>query len=117
MRIHFKHVGHANCYLKTCKRILASNLIGPDGGRIPTQRVRNALCQGLGYSNYDDLKRVMARRRDNDYYLPSPNDLRAAFASALALALAVAEGYGFLPPEPAETFALRHAGELVRRWY
>jgi hypothetical protein len=31
VRIPFKHVGHANCYLKTCKRILANNLIGPDG--------------------------------------------------------------------------------------
>jgi hypothetical protein len=57
----------------------------------------------------------MAQRRGHDYSPPSPENSLAAFAKGLSLALAVAEGYGFLPPEPAETFALRHAEEIVRR--
>jgi len=61
MRILFRNIGQAEFYLKVSKRTLANNLIVPDGGRLPTQRVRNALCKGLGYSSYDDLKLIMSR--------------------------------------------------------
>jgi hypothetical protein len=110
-------MGHANWFLKTCKKILANHLIGPDGGRLPTQRVRNALCRGVGYNSYDELKFIMAQHPDWTLYPASPDDLQAAFAKGISLALAVAEGYGFRPPEPTDAFALRHAKELVQGWY
>lgn len=117
MRIPFKHKGQADFYLKTCKKILANNLIGPDGGRLPTQRVRNALCRGVGYNSYDDLKFIMAEHPNWSHYPASPDELQAAFAKGISLAIAVAEGYGFRPTELTDAFALRHAKEIVQGWY
>jgi hypothetical protein len=116
MRILFRNIGQAEFYLKTSKRTLADNLIAPDGGRLPTQRVRNALCKGLGYSSYDELKFIMSQGREYDNLSPSPDDLHRAFSKGFSLALAVAEECGFQHPEPADTLALRLAGEFLRDW-
>lgn len=116
MRILFRNLGQAEFYLKTSKKALANNLIAPDGGRLPTQRVRNALCKGLGYSSYDELKLIMSRRHEVDASFPPLDDLRMAFSKGFSLALAVAEEYGFRLPEPADTLALRLAGEILRDW-
>jgi len=66
VRILFRNLGQAEFFLKTSKKALANNLIAPDGGRLPTQRVRNALCKGLEYSSYDELKLIMSRRHEGD---------------------------------------------------
>jgi hypothetical protein len=116
MRILFRHLGQAEFCLKTCKRTLANNLIAPDGGRLPTQRVRNAFCKGLGYSSYDELKLVMSRRHEGNNSSPTPDDLRGAFSKGFSLALVVAEGYGFRLPEPADTLAPCLAEEVLRHW-
>jgi|SRR5215213_4495604 len=114
MRILFRNLGQAEFYLKTIKRTLAIHLIAPDGGRLPTQHVRNALCKGLGYSSYDELKRIMNQRHEPDNFLPKPVDLHRAFSKGFSLALAVAEEYGFRLPEPADTLALRLTEEVLR---
>lgn len=84
MRILFRNLGQAEFYLKACKKTLANNLIAPDGGRLPTQRVRNALCKGLGYSSYDELKITMSRRRECDNSFPLPDDLHGAFSKSVS---------------------------------
>jgi hypothetical protein len=116
MRIHFKNLGQAEFYLKKGKRTLANNLIAPSGGRLPMQRVRNALCRGVEYSSYDELRLIMSRRHEYDNSIPPPDDLHSAFSKGFSLALAVAEEYGFRLPEPADTLALRLAGEILRDW-
>ena len=116
MRILFRNLGQSEFYLKTCKKLLATSLIAPNGGRLPTQRIRNAFCKGLGYSSYDELKITMSRRRESDTSSPPLDDLQRAFAKGFSLALAVAEEYGFRFPEPADTLALHLAGEILRDW-
>jgi len=114
MRILFRNLGQAEFHLKTSKRILANNLIAPDGVRLPTQRVRNSLCQGLGYRSYDELKLIMSWRHEYDNPFPSPDDLHRAFSKGFSLAIAVAEEYGFRLLEPSDTLAPRLAGEVLR---
>lgn len=116
MRIPFSNLGHAEFYLKACKKTLANSLTAPDGGRLPTQRIRNAFCKGLGYSSYDELKIIVRQRREFDNSSPPLDDLRGACAKGFSLALAVAEEYGFRLPEPADTLALQLAGEILRDW-
>lgn len=112
MRILFRNLGQAEFYLRTSKRALRNNLIGPDGKRLPTQRVRNAVCNGLGYRSYDELKLIMSQRHEGHDSSPRPDDLYRALSKGFSLALAVAEEYGFRPPEPADTFVPRLAGEI-----
>jgi hypothetical protein len=114
MHILFRNLGQAEFYLKTCKRALANNLIAPDEGRLPTQRVRNALCNGLGYSSYDKLKLIMSRRHEGDNSFPASDELHWAFYKGFSLALAIAEEYGFRLPEPTAKLAVRLAGEILR---
>lgn len=116
MRILFRNIGQAEFFLKTSKKALANNLIAPDGGRLPTQRVRNALCKGLGYSSYDELKIIMSNRHEDDSPLPSSEDLHWAFYNGFSLALGVAEECGFRLPEPAAKLAVRLAEETLRDW-
>jgi hypothetical protein len=116
VRILFRNLGQAEFYLKACKKALANSLIAPDGGRLPTQRIRNAFCRGLGYNSYDELKLVMRLQRGFDNPSPPPDDLNGALSEGFSLAFAVAEGYGFRLPEPADTLALRLAGEVLRDW-
>lgn len=116
MRILFRNIGQAEFFLKTSKKALANNLIAPDGGRLPTQRVRNALCKGLGYSSYDELKIIMSQPHEDDSAFPSSEDLHWAFYNGFSLALAVAEECGFRLPEPAAKLAVRLAEETLRDW-
>ena len=71
---------------------------------------------GLGYSSYDELKLIMSRRHEGDNSFPSSDDLHKAFSKGFSLALAVAEEYGFWLPEPADTLAIRLAGEVLHDW-
>lgn len=116
MRIPFSNLGQAEYYLKACKKLLANSLIAPDGGRLPTQRIRNAFCKGLGYNSYDELKITMSRRHESDTSSPPLDDLQKAFAKGFSLALAVADEYGFRLPEPADKLASQFAGEILRDW-
>ena len=116
MRVLFRNLGQAEFYLKTCKKTLASNLTTPDGGRLPNQRIRNALCKGLGYSSYDELKLIMGRRHEGDNPSTPSDDLHKAFSQGFSLALAIGEEYGFRLPEPVDTLAPRIAEETLRDW-
>lgn len=116
MRILFRNLGQAEFFLKTSKEILANNLIAPDGGRLPTQRIRNALCKGLGYSSYDELKLIMSGEHECNNSCPPPDDLHRAFSKGFSLAFAIAEEYGFRLPEPTDTLALRLGEEILRDW-
>ena len=116
MRILFRHQGQANRFLKVSKKTLENNLIAPEGGRLPTQRVRNALCKGLGYSSYEELKLIMSQRREYDNSPPSLDDLHRAFSKGFSLALAIAEEFRFRLPEPADTLPPQLAGEVLRDW-
>lgn len=116
MRIHFNNLGHAKLYLKASKRLLDKNLISPDGGRLPTQRLRNAFCKGWGYSSYEDLMRIMRTPREYDNSLLTPGDLRWAFYEGFSLALMIAEEYGFRLPEPPARLAVRLTEEVLWDW-
>lgn len=116
MRILFRNMGQADFFLKTNKRALENNLATPDGGRHPTQRVRNAFCKGLGYNSYDELKLIMGGRPEDANFLPPLDDLYRASSKGFSLAFVIAEEYGFRLPEPADPLALRLAGEILRNW-
>lgn len=116
MRVDFKHPGQARRFLKLCKQILEDGLTAPDGERLPTQRVRNAFCRGIGYSHYDELKRTMERRNRVYTRPPAEDDLLRAVTKGFSLAFAVVEGYRFSLPEPADTLVPRLAEEFVRGW-
>lgn len=116
MRVDFKHPGQARRFLKLCKQILEDGLTAPDGERLPTQRVRNAFCWGIGYKNYDELMLTMERRDRIYTHPPAEDDLLVAVTEGFSLAFAVAEGYRFSLPEPADTLAPRFAEEFVRGW-
>ncbi|HEX8148359.1 MAG TPA: hypothetical protein VF591_14365 [Pyrinomonadaceae bacterium] len=116
MRILFRNLGQAEFYLKACKKTLANSLIAPDGGRLPTQRIRNAFCRGLGYSSYDELKITMSRRHEFENSSLSLDDLRRAFAKGFSLALTIAEEYGFRLPEPADTLVIQLTEEVLQDW-
>lgn len=116
MRILFRNLGQAEFYLKTSKRALVNNLIAPDGGRLPAQRVRNAFCMGLGYSSYDELKLIMSQRHEHDNSFSASDDLHYAFYKGFSLALAIAEECGFRHTEPAAKLAVRLAEETLRSW-
>jgi hypothetical protein len=66
----------------------------------------------LGYSSYDELKRIMSQRPEPDN--ASAYDMLVASSKGFLLALAVAEDYGFRLPEPADTLASRLAREVLR---
>lgn len=116
MRILFRNLGQADFYLKTSKKALANNLIASDGGRLPTQRVRNALCKGLGYYSYHELKIIMGRQHQYNNPSPPPDELHKAFSKGFSFAIAVAEEYGFRLAEPVDTLAGRLAEEVLRNW-
>jgi hypothetical protein len=116
VRILFRSLGQADSYLKTSKKALANNLIAADGGRLPIQRVRDALCKGLGYYSYDELKLDMSPQDEHNNPFESPDDLHKAFTKGFSLALDVAEEYGFRLSESVDTLADRLAEEALRNW-
>jgi hypothetical protein len=116
MRIHFNNLGHAKLYLKAGKRLLDENLISPEGGRLPTQRLRNAFCKGWGYSSYNELELIMRAPREYDNSLLTPDDLRWAFYKGFSLALIIAEEYEFRLPEPPAKLAVRLTEEVLCDW-
>jgi hypothetical protein len=107
MRIHFRNHGHANWYLKNCKRLLTDTLIAAEGIRLPSQRARNAICRGIGYSSYDDLKRHLDRRSEIPGPSPSREDLIQGLSKSFSLALDVAHEYHFRHEEDTGTLSLR----------
>jgi hypothetical protein len=109
MLIQFRNHGHANWYLKTCKRLLTNTLIAPEGTRLPSQRTRNAICRGIGYSSYDDLKRHLDGRSEIPGRSPSREDLIPGLSKSFSLALDVAHEYHFRHEEASGTLSLRLA--------
>lgn len=94
MRIHFKNLGHAERYLKTCKRKLIEHLNPSENARIPSQRVRNAFCRGFGYRAYDELKQVLSFSSRELKPLPSEEDLLGAITKGFSLAFQTLSEYG-----------------------
>jgi hypothetical protein len=60
MRILFVNRGHAERCLKVCRNLFAAEFSLQPGKFLPSQRVRNAFCHGLGYSSYDELARMLS---------------------------------------------------------
>lgn len=95
MRINFKNLGQAELYLKTCRQTLTKYLVDKTNVRIPTQRVRNAFCQGFGYSSYDELKRLLSVPPREFNKTPSEEDFIGTFIKAFTLAFDVAAECGW----------------------
>jgi hypothetical protein len=94
MRIHFLHRGHAERCLKDCRLILEAELSAGRNHRLPTQRVRNAFCQGLGYSSHEELERFLSLYPTPNS-TPDPITLLAALTKSFQLSLDVAQTSGF----------------------
>lgn len=104
MRIYFSNFGHAERRLKTCKKLLLEALIVPEGGRLPTQRTRNAMCKGFGYGSYEELRCLVPQLRDIYPPTRATDDLLFALAMAFFWALAIAREHNI--PHEGEAHAL-----------
>ncbi len=94
MRAHFKNLGQANLYLKTCKKVLDGYLRLPAEIRLPSQRIRNAFCRGFGYSSYDELRRLLSGVRQPVTSLPTEEALLSCITKGFSLAFDVASECG-----------------------
>lgn len=108
MRIHFKNLGQANLCLKTCKRKLTDYLERSGEVRLPSQRVRNAFCQGFGYSSFDELTRVLSNTAREFKPLPSEEDFLGCFTKGFSLAFEVVADY-----EPARKLVYQYMAPVL----
>jgi hypothetical protein len=90
MKILFKHQGQADRCLKICREVLEAHLTGPSGARLPTQRIRNAFCNGFGYQSYNVLIKNLNPGKAESYVAPSEEDLTFAAGAAFDKALPIA---------------------------
>ena len=95
VRVEIRHVSHAIRYAKVAKQILLEHLTGPQGARLPTQAIRDAVCQGFGYGSFAELKRLLERHERILPPIPSDEQLAQALARGFSFALPVAERYAF----------------------
>jgi hypothetical protein len=94
MRIHFSNRGHAERCLKDCQFILETALSISRSHRLPSSRLRNAFCQGLGYSSYQELKNSFSLHLAPNPTL-DPTTLSAALTKSFQLGLEIADASGF----------------------
>lgn len=94
MRVHFKNLGQAELFLNTCKDSLADHLRLRGDARLPSQRVRNAFCQGFGYSSYDELKRCLSTGSREVKPITSEIEFLRTFVKGFSLAFEVAAECG-----------------------
>lgn len=94
MRIHFLNRGHAECCLKNCRLILEAELSAGRSHKLPAQRLRNAFCQGLGYSSYEELERFLSLHPTLNS-TPDPIAVLAALTKSFRLSLDIAQTSGF----------------------
>ena len=113
MRIPFPHRAPADSCLRVCKRLLSETVHTQPGKRLPKERVRNALSQGLGYRSYDELIRCVGQA-DGLVQPPPASDLRQALVIGFSLALAVAHASGFIFNGQIVELADRLAAEAVQ---
>lgn len=105
MRVHFKNLGQANHYLKACKEKLIEHLSRQRGvGRLPTQRLRNALCRGFGYSSYVELTNTLSMPGHEPRPLPSEEEFLRVFVKAFTLAFEVAVECGAAADSPVNQY-------------
>jgi|GEM_PF-7090806 len=94
MRLKFENFGHAERYLKVCKRVLVEHISGPDGARLGRERIRNAFCQGFGFSHYPEMQYILKALKIPEA-TNSEEELSLAFRKGFTRALEVAAEQGF----------------------
>ena len=111
MRVDFKHQSQADRHLKTCKRILAENLVTlTEDAHLPSQRIRNSFCKGFGFSSYTELSSIV-KQTGREYHPPSPDDLLTRMHRGFTLALCEAKEHGFTHHEPTNDNLARRLAE------
>ncbi len=113
MRIHFLHRGHAERCLKNCRQILDAELSADADHRLPTNRVQNAFCQGLGYSSYNELVNFQSLH-STPAPTPDSGALSAALTKSFKLSLEVARTSGFRFPKNTDDLAERLSKNALR---
>jgi hypothetical protein len=114
MRLEFRHPGHAKRWFKISKLVLASTVSGPADSILPTQRIRNAMCRGFGYSSFNELEYLFKKRGRGDIRLPSNDEILHAFSVGFFLALNEARCLGFWHELDEKTLAAQLAAEAVQ---
>ncbi len=98
MRIHFQHLGHANRCLKDCEEALLATLVeGHTNQPFPALRIQNAMCQGLGYSSYHELKDVFKAQPGPRPASSTYEKLLGGLEKGFGLSLQVLDDLGFYP--------------------
>ncbi len=118
MRIDFKTLSHADRCLAICSDLLEDALAGPEGVRVPVQRIQNAFCTGLGYSSYSALQQILTSRNREEPSEIRRADLIPAVERGLHFALSVAKEQGFsLEPASIDPAQLAEAaGSQFLKW-
>lgn len=111
MRVPFKSQGQADRYLKTCEKLLSDFLTPPaqEGARLPSQKLRNALCRGFGYGSYYELKRSLAVEATRPIGAFTRDDLIVELEKSFTSALPVGLEYGFTSSVATHTLVQRLA--------
>ena len=95
VRIDIRHASHAKAYGKLGKQLILKHLNAPTDSHLPTQVTRNAICQGFGYSSYNQVVYISSNPNRALPAEPSDEQLFTAFTRGFGLALEVARRYGF----------------------
>jgi hypothetical protein len=77
------------------KQVLASAITGPEGLRLPTQRIRNSMCRGFGYSSFSELEFVSNQKQTGEFIESSADQLLHALSSGFHRALNEGRDLGF----------------------
>jgi tetratricopeptide (TPR) repeat protein len=95
MRIQFRNIGQAEFTLKTCLRVLKEETDVLPDEHLPSQRLRNAFCVGLGYSSYPELKKLMHPPLGDAWEEPEKEDFDEAICNGFekAMELLLTENY------------------------
>lgn len=96
MRITFTNFGHAQRFLNTSKKLLEFEPHSKEFRSFPTQRVRNELCRGFGYSSFDELKRVLHSQPKDGIAISTKEAIQEALTDGMSRALDVMDECGFL---------------------
>ena len=113
MRVEFKHPGQAKRWFKISKLVLVSAVRGPVGSKLPTLRLRNAMCRGFGYRSFNELEFLFKQRGNGKISLPSADEVLHAFSVGFFLALNEARSLGFWYEIDEKTLAPQLAEQAV----
>lgn len=95
MRIPFKHKGQADQYLKICRELVEKAV----AIELPKMRAYHAFCKGFGYTNYEELVRLVSATSCFSGDMPG-EQIKSSLANGFRRALDLARELGV---EEAET--------------